>query len=288
MKQQNLFPHLGFGLGLRQPHVEQILAGEAQRAQWFEIISENYLGQVEGGFSPSYKNLELIRQNYPIVMHGVSMNIGSQDDINFSYLRKIKELRSSIQASWISDHLCWTGMRGKNLHDLLPLPYTEEAIVHCVERLQKIQEFLGEAILIENVSSYVHFSEAEMDEADFLTEVCVRSGCYLLCDLNNIFVSSFNHKMDPFSYLNKIPWNRVVQIHLAGPRDKGDYMIDTHDEPVRDEVWNLLRWVRDHQVKASVMIEWDDKIPELERLEAELAKAQNIFSGDGKVVSNVR
>lgn len=277
MSHQSPFPNLGFGLGLRQPHIEEILAGQAVHTKWFEIISENYLGQVEGGFSPSFKTLERIRANYPVVMHGVSMNIGSQDTLNFAYLKKLKSLKQAIQATWVSDHLCWTGLQNKNIHDLLPLPYTKEAIKHCVDRLQTIQEFLGEPMLIENVSSYVHFPEEEMDEAEFLNEVCVQSGSYLLCDLNNIFVTSFNHGLDPLSYLEKLPWDRVVQMHLAGPRDKGDYMIDTHDEPVRAEVWDLLRWVRDHKVQASIMIEWDDKIPPLSRLEEELLKAKNIF-----------
>lgn len=277
MNSKKLLPNLGFGLGLRQPHIDEILAGAAQHSKWFEIISENYLGQVTGGFSPSFKTLEKIRANYPVVMHGVSMNIGSQDAINFDYLKKLKELRRAIDASWISDHLCWTGLNKRNVHDLLPLPYTQEAITHCAERLLRIQDFLGEAILIENVSSYVHFPEAEMDEADFLKEVCLKSGCFLLCDLNNIFVTSYNHKLDANQYLKKIPWDRVVQIHLAGPRDKGDYMIDTHDEPVRPEVWDLLRWVRDHGVTASIMIEWDDNIPPLSVVEEELLKAKNIF-----------
>lgn len=282
MNSDSRYANLGFGLGLRQPHIDMVMQGEAKVAQWFEVISENYMGSIEGGFSPSFKKLEQIRKNYPVVLHGVSMNIGGPEDLDISYLQRLKTLRTAIDASWISDHLCWTGMHGKNLHDLLPLPYTEEALTHCVARIQKAQDFLGETLLIENVSSYVHFPEAQMTEAEFLKEVCERSGCYLLCDLNNIFVTSFNHGLDSLSFLKTLPWDRVRQIHLAGPRDKGDHLIDTHDEPVRDEVWDLLRWVRDHRVQASIMIEWDDKIPALPALEEELQKAKNIWLSETK------
>ena len=193
-------PYLGFGLGLRVTHYETIL-NELPSVDWFEVLSENYL--VPGG-KPLYY-LERIREHYPMVMHGVSLSIGSSDPLNRDYLRQLKQLAKNIQAEWISDHLCWTGLKGKNMHDLLPLPYTEEAIDHVASRVREVQDFLGRQILLENVSSYVTFKQSQISEWEFLKTIAERADCLILLDINNIYVSSFNHDFDPLEYISNIP-----------------------------------------------------------------------------------
>jgi uncharacterized protein len=264
-------PHLGFGLGLRTNHYEEILA-EKPHVDWFEILTENYL--VPGG-KPHYF-LEKIRENYPMVMHGVSMSMGSVDPIDFEYLHQVKTLAQKIQPHWISDHLCWTGIRGKNIHDLLPLPYTEEAIQHVVNRIQQIQDFLGQQILIENVSSYLTWQQSGMSEWEFVREISERADCFILLDVNNIYVSSVNHAFDPLEYITAMPKERVYQIHLAGHSNMGNYIIDTHDEDVIDEVWKLYQSTLQHTGAVSTMIERDDNIPPLENLLHELQYARTL------------
>jgi len=239
---------------------------------WFEIISENYL--VPGGKPIHY--LECIRARYPLVMHGVSLSIGSHDPLDREYLRQLKALSDRIEPAWLSDHLCWTGVGGVNAHDLLPLPYTEEAISHVVARLGEVQDFLGRRILIENVSSYVTYPESEMTEWEFLREIIERTDCRILLDINNIYVSSFNHEFNPSTYLDSIPVDRVWQFHLAGHRNHGDYIIDTHDEPVIDPVWELYAQAVRRFGRVSTMIERDDNIPPLAELVAELDHARRI------------
>lgn len=265
------YPYLGFGLGLRPTHYESIL-NDAPDVDWFEIISENYL--VPGGKPLHY--LDRIRERYPMVMHGVSLSIGSTEPLNRDYLRQLKALAKRIEPAWISDHLCFTGAHGINAHDLLPLPYTEAAIRHVVERLNAVQDFLGCQILIENVSSYVTYQESELTEWEFLIEIAARADCRILLDINNIYVSGFNHEFDPHAYLNAIPVERVQQFHLAGHRDLGDYLIDTHDEPVIDPVWALYAAAVRRFGRVSTMIERDDKIPLLPALLAELDQARRI------------
>jgi uncharacterized protein (UPF0276 family) len=264
-------PYLGFGLGLRPAHYETIL-NESPAVDWFEIISENYL--VPGGKPIHY--LERIRARYPLVMHGVSLSIGSHDPLDREYLRQLKALADRIEPAWLSDHLCWTGVGGINAHDLLPLPYTEEAISHVVARLSEVQDFLGRRILIENVSSYVTYPESEMTEWEFLREIVERADCRILLDINNIYVSSFNHEFDPRAYLEAIPVERVWQFHLAGHRNHGDHLIDTHDEPVIDPVWELYAQAVQRFGNVSTMIERDDNIPPLAELIAELDRARRI------------
>jgi uncharacterized protein (UPF0276 family) len=264
-------PYLGFGLGLRPTHYETIL-NEPPVIDWFEILSENYL--IPGGKPLHY--LDRIRARYPLVMHGVSLSIGSNDPLNHDYLRQLKMLADCIEPTWISDHLCWTGVGGINAHDLLPLPYTEEAINHVAARVSETQEFLGRRILLENVSSYVTYPESEMSEWEFLCEIVQRADCLILLDINNIYVSSFNHEFDPRAYLDAIPVERVWQFHLAGHCHHGDYIIDSHDEPVIDPVWELYsRAVRRFGL-VSTMIERDDNIPPLSELLAELNHARQI------------
>ncbi len=262
---------LGFGLGLRTDHYETIL-NEKPSIDWFEILTENYL--VSGGKPIHY--LERIRELYPIVMHGVSMSIGSTDPLDWNYLKEIKALDQRIEPKWISDHLCWTGMNGKNTHDLLPLPYTEDVIQHVVNRIQQVQDFLGKRILIENVSSYVTYNQSIMSEWDFLKEISEQSDCLILLDINNIYVSSVNHEFNPLDYLDAMPADRVQQIHLAGHSDMGDYIIDTHDNKIIDQVWKLYSAALHRFGMVSTMIERDDNIPPLNELIVELNQARQI------------
>ncbi len=263
--------YLGFGLGLRPAHYEAIL-NESPAIDWFEIISENYL--VPGGKPLHY--LDRIRARYPMVMHGVSLSIGSTDPLNRDYLKQLRELADRVEPAWISDHLCFTGVHGVNAHDLLPLPYTEEAIRHVAARVSEVQEFLGRRILLENVSSYVTYPESEMHEWDFLGEIAERADCLILLDINNIYVSGFNHEFDPRTYLEAVPVERVQQFHLAGHHNHGDYIVDTHDEPVIDPVWQLYKTAVRRFGRVSTMIERDDNIPPLPKLLAELEQARRI------------
>ncbi len=264
-------PWLGFGLGLRPAHYETVL-NDRPAVDWFEIISENYL--VPGGKPLHY--LDRIRERYPMVMHGVSLSIGSQDPLDREYLKQLHALAKRVEPEWISDHLCWTGAHGLNAHDLLPLPYTEEALKHVVARVGEVQDFLGRRILLENVSSYVTYPESEMSEWEFLREIAARADCLILLDINNIYVSSVNHEFDPRDYLQAIPPERVWQFHLAGHRNHGDYIIDTHDEPVIDPVWELYAQAVRRFGRVSTMIERDDNIPSLAELLTELDRARQI------------
>ncbi len=264
-------PYLGFGLGLRTDHFHDVLQ-QKPALDWFEVVSENFM--VDGG-KPKYY-LHAIRERYPMVMHGVSLSIGSTDPINYDYLRKLKVLANELQPEWLSDHLCWTGAHQTNSHDLLPLPYNEEALSHVVDRVSAVQDFLGRQILLENVSSYITYKESVMTEWDFLNEVAARADCHILLDINNIYVSARNHDFSCRDYLNGIAENRVRQFHLAGHSDYGDYVIDTHDHDVADPVWDLYREALKRFGLISTMIERDDNIPPLEDLLAELDVARRI------------
>jgi uncharacterized protein (UPF0276 family) len=261
----------GFGLGLRTPHYEAVL-NEPHAIDWLEIITENYL--VPGGKPLDY--LERIRERFPMVMHGVSLSIGSTDPIDTDYLAGVRALAARIEPHWISDHLCWTGIDGRNLHDLLPLPYTEEALALVVARVGQIQDALGRQILLENVSSYLEFHESDMSEWEFLREVAARADCAILLDINNIYVSSVNHGFDALTYLQAIPTDRVRQFHLAGHSDLGGHLIDTHDHPIVEPVWNLYRAAVARFGAVPTMIERDDNIPALSELVAELQIAREL------------
>jgi uncharacterized protein (UPF0276 family) len=262
-------PSLGFGLGLRVDHYEAILA-DRPAVDWFEVLTENYL--VPGGKPLDY--LMRFRERYPLAMHGVSLSIGSTAPLDLDYLRQVKALAARVQPVWISDHLCWTGIAGRNTHDLLPLPYTEEALAHVVGRVRAVQDFLGRRIVLENVSSYVAFRDSRLTEWEFLSEIAVRADCLILLDVNNIYVSAVNHEFKALEYLNAIPADRVQQIHLAGHENRGDYLIDTHDHPVPDPVWDLYAAAVRRFGAVSTMIERDDHIPPLAELCAELAHAR--------------
>jgi uncharacterized protein (UPF0276 family) len=264
-------PFLGYGLGLRPEYYDTII--ETRPAvDWFEIISENYM--VDGG-KPLYF-LDRVREHYPLVMHGVSLSIGSTDPLDFDYLRRLKALIDRIEPAWISDHFCWTSQGGHNSHDLLPLPCTEEAVAHVASRLQQVQDFLGRRILLENASTYVGFRHAEMTEWEFNREVLERADSLMLLDVNNVYVSARNHGFDPLAYLDALPGERIWQCHLAGHSDYGDYVIDTHDQPVTDAVWELYAEALQRFGPISTMIERDDRFPPFEELMAELAEMRAI------------
>ena len=269
--QQILNTHLGFGLGLRSEHYLDLIEHE-HNVDWLEILSENYM--IAGG-KPLYY-LDKIAERYPLVMHGVSLSIGSVDPLNQDYLQDLKQLTQRVKPKWISDHLCWTGTQGINLHDLLPLPYTEEALNHLVTRITQVQDFLGQRILLENVSSYLTYQHSTISEWEFLRAVAQQADCLILLDINNIYVSAHNHGFDPRTYLAAMPADRIQQIHLAGHLNKGDYSIDTHDHEIIDSVWELYAESVKRFGHISTMIERDDDIPPLTTLLVELQKARDI------------
>lgn len=271
MTNSKRFPFLGYGLGLRKEHYPAILE-DLPKVDWFEALSENYM--VAGG-KPLH-HLERVREHYPVVMHGVSLSIGSGDPLDKHYLRSLKSLADRIEAHWVSDHLCWTGVNGTNMHDLLPLPYTEEALAHVVSRIRQVQDFLGRRLVIENVSSYLTYADSAMSEWEFLRAVAEGADCLLLLDINNVYVSARNHDFDSLDFLNGIPVGRVQQFHLAGHSNNGEMIIDTHDAPVIDPVWSLYRQAARRFGRVSTMIERDDNIPPLAELMAELDKARAI------------
>jgi uncharacterized protein (UPF0276 family) len=267
---------LGVGLGLRPAHYDDVLQRgrrDALRASWFEILSENYM--VPGG--RPRRVLGQVRELAPVALHGVSMNLGSVDPLDRGYLRQLAELAARAEPAWISDHLCWTGVDGRNLHDLLPLPRTSEVLRHVAERISRVQDLLGRRIAVENVSSYLRFEADEGEEWEFLVAVAEESDCGILLDVNNVCVSAHNHDFDPRRYLDAIPPGRVFQIHLAGHSEAGPLRIDTHDRAVSEEVWSLY----DHAVRrlgrVSTLIEWDAELPTLDVLEAEAERARAIL-----------
>lgn len=267
--------NLGFGLGLRPQHYEEILAaGPAGGSgiDWFEAISENYM--VPGGSPLSM--LERIRARYPVVLHGVSLSIASTGPLDNDYLDALDRLARRFEPAFVSDHLCWTGVHGINLHDLLPVPYTREALDHVVDRIQRVQDRLKRPIALENVSSYVQFAHSEMSEWAFLSEMTARTGCWLVLDVNNVFVSAFNHEFSAADFIAGVPADRVVQFHLAGHEHNISHIIDTHDALVPDEVWQLYRQAVARFGAVSTIIERDDNIPPLSELVAELDQARMI------------
>jgi uncharacterized protein (UPF0276 family) len=262
---------LGFGLGLRAQHYREILDG-SPNVDWFEIISENYM--VPGG--QPLRMLDAVAERYPVVMHGVSLSIASTAPLNRDYLVGLKSLANRVQPKWISDHLCWTGVHGVNLHDLLPVPYTEEALDHVATRISQVQDFLGRRLVIENVSSYIEYECSEMSEWEFVAEVARRADCWLLLDVNNVFVSGVNHDFNARKFIDAIPADRVVQFHLAGHSEGETCLIDTHDQPVSEDVWKLYAKALERFGPVSTMIERDDNIPPLAELVLELDRARAV------------
>lgn len=264
-------PLLGFGLGLRPKHYPYIFE-HSPAVDWFEAISENFM-DTDGR---AKRNLARIKERYPVVLHGVALSIGAVDPLNAEYLTKLKALIDWVQPAWVSDHLCWTGIAHTNTHDLLPMPYTEEALAHVVQRIKQVQDFLGRRIALENPSTYLEFSHSSMPEAEFIARMAQEADCNLLLDINNVYVSCFNHRWDANAYLAALPMDRVVQIHLSGHSNRGTHIIDTHDDHVIDPVWALYRSCIERAGRTpSTMVEWDDHIPDFPVLMAELEKAKD-------------
>ncbi len=252
-------PDLGIGVGLRTAHYREIL-DRWPAVGWFELISDNYL-ETEGR---PLDVLDRIAERYPMAMHGVSLGIGSTDPLDMAYVSRLARLRDRVRAAWVSDHLCWTGVQGRNSHDLLPLPLTEESLDHVANRVDAVQQILGGPLILENPSTYVEFRASTVSEPDFLARLCHRTGCGLLLDVNNVYVSSRNHGFDPLTYLDALPLDRVVQFHVAGHTDLGTHCIDTHIGPVVNEVWLLLQAAWERGARASILLEWDAEIPPLD------------------------
>jgi uncharacterized protein (UPF0276 family) len=273
-KNKHIYQNLGYGLGLRHQHFTDVLKldPDSTEVDWFEIISENYM--VAGG-KPRYY-LDQIKERFPVIMHGVSLSIGSTDDLNMEYLKELKKLANHINPLWMSDHLCWTGLGGHNLHDLLPLPYNKATLNHVAQRIKEVQDYIERPFLIENASSYLTFKASEITEWDFLSEIVDQADCGILLDVNNIFVSGFNHDFEPLDYLKALPKDRIGQIHIAGHEHNGDYIVDTHDHPVCDDVWELYEQALKLFGPTSSMIERDDNIPPLQELIDELNHARMI------------
>lgn len=267
-------PDLGLGLGLRTVHYQYLL-DQTPAVDWFEIISENYM---DCAGRPRYV-LDAIAERYPIVMHGVSMSIGSDDPLNRVYLEKLKDLAVATRAKWVSDHVCWTGVAGINAHDLLPIPYHERTLQHLIERVRIVQDILERPLVLENPSTYVTFRQSTMHEWQFLKHLVEETGCYLLLDVNNVYVSSVNHDFDPVEYIRELPHDRIAQFHLAGHTNCGTHCIDTHDGAVIDPVWELYRLAFQLSGGAATLLEWDANIPEFPVVHAEVLKAKQILAG---------
>ncbi len=267
------YANLGLGVGLRTVHFQHILQEQPQ-VDWFEIISENFIDSLG---RPRYV-LEQIAERYPVVMHGVSLSIGSTDPLNFDYLTRLKRLAEAVNARWVSDHLCWTGVAGLNTHDLLPVPLNEETLKHVVARVRTVQEYLERPLVLENPSSYVTFASQSMSEWEFLARMAEEADCGLLLDVNNVYVSSVNHDFDPQEFIRGVPHRRVVQFHLAGHSDCGTHRIDTHDREVIDPVWELYRLAHQLTGGVSTLLEWDAHIPAFDVVHAEVLKARQYMS----------
>ena len=271
------YPNLGDGVGLRDihfPHLVKTPPGE-WGVNWFEIISENFIDHY--GYAAHV--LELVCAHRPVVMHGVSLSLGSTSPLNWDYLRKLRDLAERVRPVWVSDHLCWTGVNGINTHDLLPMPLTEQSFAHVADRLRVVQDFLGRPLIVENPSTYLEFRSSRIPEWEFLGRLTEETGCGLLLDVNNVYVSATNHGFDPVAYIEALPADRIVQMHLAGPSDCGTHLIDTHDQPVPAAVWPLYALAQRLTGGVSTLLEWDASIPPFPDLVAELAKARQAREG---------
>jgi uncharacterized protein len=270
------YPNLGLGVGLRSGHFSYLEEHEPD-VDWFEVIPENFIDSQ----GRARHVLELIAARYPVVLHGLSLSIGSTDPLDLDYLARLKELAGEVDAVWLSDHVCWTAVGGVNTHELVPIPFTEASLAHVVERIGVAQEFLERPLVLENPSTYITFTESTMSEAEFLARMAEESGCGLLLDINNVYVSSVNHEFDPVAYLRSLPHGRVVQMHLAGHEDAGTHIIDTHDRPVADPVWDLYGTAVELIGPVSTMIEWDDRLPPFPEVHAEILKARRFVEAVG-------
>ncbi|TGE22268.1 DUF692 domain-containing protein [Hymenobacter aquaticus] len=271
-QQVQQLPNLGLGLGLRHVHFAHILEHWPQ-VDWFEIISENF---IDSRGRPRYV-LDQIAERYPVVMHGVSLSVGSTDGLDFDYLSRLKTLARAIRPAWVSDHLCWTGALGLNTHDLLPVPLTEETLRHIANRVRVIQDFLERPLVLENPSTYLSFTHSTIPEAEFLGRLAQETGCGLLLDVNNVYVSCFNNDEDPLAYIDALPADRIVQMHLAGHQHCGTHIIDTHDREVLSPVWALFQRAWQRTGGVATLLEWDSQIPPFAEYHAELLKARQFM-----------
>ena len=268
-------PNLGLGVGLRNQHFNYLMHHEPA-VDWFEVISENFIDN--HGYAR--RVLERVRSLRPVVMHGVSLSIGSTDPLDREYLKSLKALAEFVRPAWVSDHLCWTGVAGVNTHDLLPVPLNEESLRHVAARVRQVQDFLERPLVLENPSTYLEFRESTIPEWEFLSELVRETGCGLLLDVNNVYVSGHNHGFDPELYVLSVPHESVAQIHIAGPTDCGRYLVDTHDQPVPARVWELYRMAQELTGGVSTLLEWDANIPDFPELVAELRKAEAALAGE--------
>jgi len=267
-------PNPGLGLGLRSKHFNHILEHNPA-VDWFEIISENFM---DSGGRPRHV-LRQIAERYPVVMHGVSLSIGSTDPLNIEYLTKLKLLASEVKPLWISDHLCWTGVNSLNTHDLLPVVLNDESLKHICSRINQVQGFLERPVVFENPSTYLTFKQSTINEWDFLRHMAEETGCGLLLDVNNVYVSGFNNDFDPVHYIRQLPHDRIVQMHIAGHQHCGTHIIDTHDRQVAHDVWKLFTLAWQLTGGVATLLEWDGNIPDFDVYHAELLKAKQFMSG---------
>lgn len=275
MQSLQSIPNLGLGLGLRSEHFNHILE-QKPKVDWFEVISENFM---DSGGRPMHI-LRQVTEIYPVVMHGVSMSIGSTDPIDFDYLKKLKDLAQEVRPQWISDHLCWTGVLTINSHDLLPVPLNEETLQHVCQRIAQVQDYLQRPLVLENPSTYLTFQHSTIPEWEFLKNMVERTGCGLLLDVNNVYVSAFNNDFDPVEYIEGLPHDRIVQMHIAGHQFCGDHIIDTHDSEVYTEVWKLFKLAWQKTGGVSTLLEWDSNIPDFDTYHSELLKAREHMEGE--------
>lgn len=262
---------LGYGLGLRSTHYEYVLKNKPP-VDWFELVTENYLAP--GGRPRAI--LHQIRENYPVVLHGLSFNIGTDEPLDTDYLKQLKTLIADVQPEWVSDHLCWTGLDGYTSHDLLPISYTPANLQLCADKVSRIQDFLQRKIVLENPSIYIGFRSSTMSEPEFINALVKATGCQILLDVNNVYVSGFNQGFDPYQYIDSITASAVQQFHLAGHTNNTDHIIDTHDHPVCDEVWELYAHACKRLGPIATLLERDDKIPEFPELMSELGHAKSL------------
>lgn len=270
-------PNLGDGVGLRHAHFPYLMTTAPTQwgVDWFEIISENFIDH-EGHAAHV---LEHVAAHRPVVMHGVSMSIGSSAPLDRAYLLKLRRLAERVRPAWISDHLCWTGVNGRNTHDLLPMPLTPESLAHVADRVRAVQDYLGRPLILENPSTYLTFQASQMSEPEFLGMLAEATGCGLLLDVNNVYVSAANHGFDPVAYIEALPAAHIVQVHLAGPSDCGTHLLDTHDQPVPAAVWPLYALAQHRTAGVATLLEWDARIPPFPELVDELAKAKTVRDG---------
>lgn len=271
--------NLGLGLGLRNVHFEHILKYQP-KVDWFEAISENFMDS--GGYS--IQVLRQVAERYPVVLHGVSLSIGSTDPLDMEYLRKLKSLATEIKAKWVSDHLCWTGVQSMNSHDLLPIPLTDDSLKHVIQRVNQVQDYLQRPLVLENPSTYISFKQSTLSEPEFFRQLCNATGCQLLLDVNNVYVSCFNSDSDPVAYLNDYPHEHVIQMHLAGHQHCGTHIVDTHDRAVLPYVWELFKLAWHKTGGVSTLLEWDGNIPSFDECHAEILKAKQHMNHQFKAV----